>query len=103
MNIENISRSKFNQLLSSDSAVSNLTVQVAWFSNPSGNLLGALTKSKGRPEWNYVILKRDKEGDCHIHQVMNGFLSSEAAKADLLMSMAEVALIEPDLAVAVFS
>jgi len=73
--------------------------QVEWLANTSRNLLGTVAKGKNVAGWNYVILKRNKEGDFHIHKVMNSFFSRKAATDDLLISMAELAIEQPDLAV----
>ena len=89
MTIKTIPRSEFNQLLPRDPTVENWTAnQVEWFSNGSGDLLGALAGDKGVAGWNYVILERDKLGDFYVHKVTNNFVSSEAARADLLLWMA---------------
>jgi len=69
--------------------------QVEWFSNRSGKLLGTIAKGGRVAGWNYAILKRGKNGDFYVHKVMNNFFSSTAAKVDLLISMAEIAIEQP--------
>ena len=89
MTIKTIPRSEFEQLLPRNPALENWMVnQVEWFSNKSGNLLGALAKGKDVAGWNYVILERDKLGDFYVQKVMNNFFGSEAARVDLLLWMA---------------
>ena len=100
MMIRTIPRFEFDQLLPQNSIIEHLMVdQVEWFANRSGNLLGTIAKGKSVAGWNYVILKRNKEGDLHVHKVMNSFFSRKAATDDLLISMAELAIEQPDLAV----
>ena len=100
MIIRTIPRLEFDRLLPHNSIIEHLMVQqVGWFANPSGNLLGTIAKGKSVAGWNYVILKRNKEGDFHVHKVMDNFFSQKAAKDDLLISMAEMAIEQPDLAV----
>lgn len=53
-------------------------------------MLGAVAKGVGVAGWNYVILKRDKEGGFHLRKVMSNFFNLNAAKTDLLLSMAEI-------------
>lgn len=91
MSIRAIPRSEFDRLLPQNSAVESLVgKEVEWFSNRSGNLLGAVAKGEGVAAWSYAILKRDQKGDPHVRKVMNGFFSVNAAKVDLLLSMAEI-------------
>ncbi len=73
--------------------------QVAWFSNASGNLLGAIAKGKSEADWNYVVLKHDKAGGFQVHKVMSNFFALKLAKDDLLISMAELATGQPDLSI----
>jgi hypothetical protein len=95
-----IPRAEFDQLLPHNSVLENLMVkQVEWFCNKSGNLLGTIGKGQSAAGWNYVILKQDKEGGFHIHKVMNNFFDLKLAKDDLLISMAELAIEQPDLSV----
>jgi len=99
MNFKTISRTEFNQLLPHNPALKNLMIeQVEPFSNKSGNLLGTIA-GECVAGWNYVILKRDNKGDFRIHKVMGNFFSSTAARVDLLISMAEIAIDKPDLRV----
>ena len=84
MIISTIPRSEFDRLLPHNSIIENLMVeQVEWFSNASGNLLGAITKGKSEAGWNYGILKRDKEGIFCVHKVTMSFSSLNAARDDL--------------------
>jgi len=100
MIIRTIPRFEFDRLLPQNSIIEHLAVeQVDWFANASGNLLGTIAKGKSVAGWNYMIFKRNKEGDFQIHKVMNSFFSRKAATDDLLISMAEVAIEQPDLAV----
>ena len=100
MNIKIISRSEFDRLLAHHPALKNLMVeQVEWFSNRSGNLLGSIAEGERVAGWNYAILKRGKKGGFYVHKVMNNCSSSNAARVDLLISMAEIAIDEPDLSV----
>jgi hypothetical protein len=86
MTIRTIPRSEFKQLLPHNLALENWIVnQVEWFSNRSGNLLGAIAKDVAG--WNYVILERDELGDFYVQKVMNNFLGLEAARVDLLLWM----------------
>jgi hypothetical protein len=100
MSIKTIPRSEFDRLLAHDPALKNLMVeQVEWFSNRSGNLLGAIAEGGCVSGWNYVILKRDKKGDFHTRKVMSNFFNLKAARVDLLLSMAEIAINQPSLSV----
>jgi hypothetical protein len=91
MSIKTISRSQFAQLLPCPFVLENLMVeQVGWFSNRSGNMLGTIANGAGVAGWNYVILKREKEGGFHIRKVMGNFFNLNAAKIDLLLSMKEI-------------
>jgi hypothetical protein len=100
MIVKSISRSKFDELLPHNSTIDGLMVeQVAWFSNGSGNLLGTIAKGKSVAGLNYVIFKRDPEGHFQVYKVMSNFFDIKAAKNDLLISMAELAIEQPDLAV----
>jgi hypothetical protein len=97
---KSISRSKFDELLPHNSAIEGLMVeQIAWFSNSSGNLLGTIAKGKSVASLNYVILKRNPEGQFQVYKVMSNFFDVKAAKDDLLISMAELAIKQPDLAI----
>jgi hypothetical protein len=91
MNIKTIPHSGFDRLLPYSPALENLMVeQVEWFSNRSGNLLGAIAKGKSVAGWNYAILKRDRKGDFHVRKLMNNFFNLKAARVDLLLSMAGI-------------
>src|SRR5664279_1156987 len=91
MNVKTIPRSEFDRLLPYHPALEYLMVeQVEWFSNRSGNLLGAIAEGKSMVGWNYAILKRDRKGDFHVRKVMNNFFNSNAARVDLLLSMAGI-------------
>ena len=91
MSIKAISSSEFDQLLPHYPALESLMVeQVEWFSNKSGNLLCAIAKGEGVAGWNYVILKRDKQGDLHVRKVMSNFFNLSAARVDLFLSMAGI-------------
>ena len=92
MTIKTIPRSEFDQLLPHHPALESLMVeQVEWFSNRSGNLLGTIARGEGVAGWNYAVLKRDKKGDFHVRKAMNNFFNLNAAKVDLLLSMAAIA------------
>ena len=73
--------------------------QVEWFTNSTGNLLGTLAKGKSVAECNYVILKRDQDGHFQVHKAMHNLLDLKTAKKDLLISMTELAVEQPELAV----
>jgi len=89
MIIETMLRSEFDRLVPHNLALENFMVkQVEWFSNRSGNLLGAVAKGEGVTGWNYVILKRDKKGDFRVRKVIGNFFNLNAARVDLLLSMA---------------
>jgi hypothetical protein len=91
MRIRAIPRYQFDRLLPHHFALESLMgEEVEWFSNQSGNMLGAVARGEGVAGWNYVILKRDKQGDLHFRKVMSNFFSLRAAKVDLLLSMAEI-------------
>lgn len=97
MIINAITRSEFDQLLPHHPALESMMVeQVEWFSNRSGNLLGAIARGGGVAGWNYAVLKRDKKGDFHVRKVMNNFFNLNAAKIDLLLSMAAIGIDQPD-------
>jgi len=98
MNIKTISRSEFDRLLAHNPALKNLMVDpVEWFSNRSGNLLGSIAEGERVAGCKYAILKRDKKGDFHIRKVMSNFFNLKAARVDLLLSMAEIAINQPAL------
>jgi hypothetical protein len=100
MIVKPISRARFDKLLPHNSVIERLMVeQVAWFSNNSGNLLGTIAKGKSVAGLNYVILKRDPEGQFQVYKAMSNFFDVKAAKDDLLISMAELAIKQPELAV----
>ncbi len=91
MSIKTIPRSEFDRFLPQNLAVENLMVQeVEWFSNRSGHLLGVVAKGEGIAGWSYAVLKRDRKGDPHVCKVMNNFFSLNAARVDLLLSMAGI-------------
>jgi len=95
MSIRIIPCSEFDQLLPRNPVLETLMVeQVEWFSNGSGNLLGTIAKGKCVADWNYAILKRDKKGDFYVRKVMNNFLNLNAARVDLLLSMAGIEKID---------
>jgi len=91
MTIKPISRFEFAQLLPHHPALESLMVeQIEWFSNKSGNLLGAIAKGEGVAGWNYVILRRDKRGGVHVRKVMNNFFNLNATRVDLFLSMTAI-------------
>jgi hypothetical protein len=91
MSIGAIPRSEFDRLLPQNPAIESLVgEEIEWFSNRSGNLLGAVAKGEGVAGWNYAILKWDQKGVLHVRKVMNNFFSLKAARVDLLLSMAEI-------------
>jgi hypothetical protein len=97
MNIKTIPRSEFDELVPDYPALERLMVeQVEWFSNRSGTVVAAIARGDGVAGWNYAILKRDKKGDFHVRKVMNNLFSLKAAKVDLLLSMAEIGISQPD-------
>jgi len=89
MSIGAIPRSEFDRLLPQNPAIESLVgEEIEWFSNRSGNLLGAVAKGEGVAGWNYVILERDQKGNFQVRKVMSNFFSSEVARVDLLLCMA---------------
>ena len=91
MSIQVIRRSEFDRLLPLNPFLENMLVeQVEWFSNKSGHLFGAIAKGEGFSDWNYVVLKRDRNGDFRVRKVMGNFFSLKAARIDLLLSMTEI-------------
>jgi hypothetical protein len=100
VNNRSIPRAEFDGLLPHGPILKNLMEeQVEWFSNSSGSLLGSIAKGERTAAWKYAILKQDRDGHFHVHKVMNSFLSLNAARVDLLISMAEIAIDQPDLRV----
>ena len=100
LNIKTISRSEFDRLLAHNPALKNLLVEpVEWFSNRSGSLLGTIAEGERVAGCNYVILKRDQKGHFHIRKVMSNFSNLKAARVDLLLSMAKIAISQPALSV----
>ena len=98
VNNRSISRAEFDGLLPRGPVLENLMAkQVEWFSNPSGSLLGSIGEGERTTSWKYAILKQGRDGNFHVHKVMNSFLSLNAARVDLLISMAETAIDQPDL------
>jgi hypothetical protein len=98
VNNRSISRAEFDGLLPHGPVLENLMAeQVEWFSNSSGSLLGSIAKSERAAAWKYAILKQGRDGNFHVHKVMNSFLSLNAARVDLLISMAEIAIDQPAL------
>lgn len=62
MSIKTIPRSEFDRLVLHNPVLEGWMVeQVEWFSDTSGNSLGAIAKGKGVAGWNYVILERDRK------------------------------------------
>jgi hypothetical protein len=91
MGIRTIPHSEFDRLLPHHFTLESLVgEEVEWFSNQSGNMVGTIAKGEGGAGWNYAILKRDTKGDLHVRKVMNNFLSLNAARVDLLLSMAGI-------------
>ena len=98
MIIKTIPRSEYDRLLAHNPALKNVMVkQVEWFSNKSGNLLGTVAEGECVAGCNYAILTRDKTGDFHTRKVMSNFFNLKAARVDLLLSMAEIAVNQPAL------
>jgi len=64
-----------------------MVVEVEWFSNRSGTVVGTIAKGEGMAGWNYVVLKRDKQGEFHVRKVMGNFFDLEDARVDLRLSM----------------
>ena len=95
--IKTIPRSQFDRLVSQNTALESLMgKEVEWFSDRSGNLLGAVAKGEGVAGWNCAVLKRDKKGDFHVRKLMNSFFGLKHARVDLLHSMAGIAINRPD-------
>src|SRR5579862_7830985 len=100
MLIRHIQRTEFDQLMPQNAALERaMGQQMEWYSSESHGVLGSVGRAKRQPGWNYVILKRDKDGDFHVYKVMDHFLGSRSAKEDLFISMAQLAIEEPDLAI----
>jgi hypothetical protein len=100
MIINNISRSEYDRLLAYNPVLKHVMVnQVEWFSNRSGNLLGTVAEGESVAGCNYAILTRDKTRNFHIRKVMSNFFNVKAARIDLLLSMAEIAINQPALSV----
>ena len=97
MSIGAIPRSEFDRLLPQNPAIESLVgEEIEWFSNRSGNLLGAVANGEGVAGWSYAILQRNKKGDFHVRKVMNSFFGLKHARVDLLLSMAGIAMNRPD-------
>ncbi len=89
--IQRISRSAVDALLPHHSALEALVPEeVEWFANRRANVLGLIARETGTAGWNYVILKRDRNGKFRVRQVMGNFFSLRAARVDLLLAMAEL-------------
>ena len=91
MNIRAIPRPEFERLLPHYFPLESLMgKEVEWFSSRSGNLLGTIAKHEGVAGWNYAVLKGNENGDFRVRKVMNNFFGLNAARVDLLLSMAEI-------------
>ena len=87
--VKRIPREEFNQLLPPHQALESLTgEEVDWFAAKPGGLLGTVAKGKGVDDWNYVILKREKTGDVKVCNVEANFFNCNAARVDLMLTMA---------------
>jgi hypothetical protein len=90
---KNIPPPDLGRLLPNTPAVENLIEDgIEWFSNQSGSLLGTITNSM--TGWKFAVFKQDTKGDFHVRKVMNSFLNLKAARAELLLSMAEFEMID---------
>lgn len=100
MNIKTISRPDFDRLLPQDSELKNLMAeQMEWFSNRPGTMLGTIGTDKNVAGWIYVILRQDKDGQFHVYKIRNNCFPLDCLRDDLLISMAELAIEQPDLCI----
>lgn len=92
MPVKRIPREQFNQLQPLQQVLESLTgEEVEWFAAKPGDLLGTVAKGKGKAGWNYVVLKRKKTGGIKVCHVEANFFSRNAARIDLLLTMATAA------------
>ena len=95
MSFKNIVRPDLDRLLPNDPAGENLIKEgIVWVSNRTGDLLGTIASNDSLTGWQFAILKQDTKGDFRVRKVMNSFHSLKAARAGLLLSMAELETIE---------
>jgi hypothetical protein len=90
--VKRIRREQFNHLLPPHQALESLTgEEVDWFAAKPGGLLGTVAKGQGEAGWNYVILKQKKTGGVKVCNVEANFFSRNAARVDLMLTMATAA------------
>ena len=88
MVIRAIGRAEFIHRLSLDSDLEHfIGKEVGWFSNRTGNILGAIALGDKDRGWNYVILKRDQLGKFYACDVVCDFYNHGAARVDFMLAM----------------
>lgn len=87
--VKSIAQEKFNQVLEPQLAWHGVMQdEMEWFANKSGTIIGTIAGGKGKPTWQYVILKRNKFGRFQVCAVGENFYDLDAARTDFLLAMA---------------
>ena len=74
--IQHIARQEFDQLLPQHLVLENLMGrQVKWFTNKAKSLIGTIAVSKVGRSWNFVVLRRTKQGTFQVCEVGQNFFN----------------------------
>ena len=74
--IQPIARQEFNQLLPQHLILENLTGrQIKWFTNQAKNLIGTIAVTRVGRSWNFVVMRRNKQGNFQVCEVGQNFLN----------------------------
>ena len=89
MVIKEIGRTEFKRSLSPHSDLElSIGKEVEWFSNKTGNIIGAIALGDQSRGWNFVILKRNQIGRFNVCGVACDFYNLAAARVDFRFAMA---------------
>jgi len=74
--IQHIARQEFNQLLPQHLMLEKLMGrQIKWFTNRAKNLIGTIAVTKVGRSWNFVVMRRNKQGNFQVCEVGQNFFN----------------------------
>ena len=88
MAVKSIMQEEFHHVIPmrSDQRIAD-GVEVEWFADETGRMLGAIAAGGASQDWRYILWKREKAGKFRVCELKGRFRNHEEAKVVLLSVM----------------
>ena len=88
MAIKGISRRDLDQFLPHRGAIGKfIGVEVEWFADDVGNIIGVIAQGTTSINWGYAVLRRDENGKYAYWDLKTGIASRDAARIQIVCTM----------------